>query len=64
MQNILNFKLETTNEFAGKQISDNMLSGYTLLNDEIGNTINAINLITSTSKDQMNQISLINDTNG
>jgi len=46
----------------GKQISDNMTSGYTLLNSQIDKTINAINLITRTSKDQMEKVTKINDT--
>ncbi|MEA3553036.1 MAG: methyl-accepting chemotaxis protein [Campylobacterota bacterium] len=46
----------------GKQISDNMTSGYSLLNSQIDKTIDAINLITTTSKEQMEKVTKINDT--
>ena len=46
----------------GKQISDNMSNGYSTLNEQIDKTIDAINLITSTSRAQMEQITQINDT--
>jgi len=45
----------------GKKISDNMISGYTVLNDNINSTIEKIDFVATSSKEQERGITQIND---
>ena len=45
----------------GKTISDSMISGYTKLNENIAKTLQLINDVDSSSKEQLNGIEQIND---
>jgi len=45
----------------GKKISDDMISGYTVLNDNINSTIQKIDFVATSSKEQEKGITQIND---
>ncbi|MEA3383351.1 MAG: methyl-accepting chemotaxis protein [Campylobacterota bacterium] len=46
----------------GKTIATDMIDGYTILNNNIGETISLIDMVSNSSKEQQNGIELINNT--